>query len=219
MSPRIPREASEAFASLAELVYTGADHQEVLDTICRRAVDIIPGADHVSISTLGADRTLTSIASSDEVARLMDRLETEAGEGPCLDSIVKDSFQRDEDITTRSTWPALQLQQGEHGRSSFNVFSDHPGALTDEAADTGAVLAAFTSVALTAADRQSDVDNLRRGLESNREIGKAVGLLMAAHSVDADEAFTILRSASSRTNTKLAAVAEQINTDHQPKHT
>lgn len=230
MSPSIPLEATEAFASLAELVYSGADHQEVLDTICRRAVDIIPGADHVSIATLGKDQALISRAASDDVASLMDRLETEAGEGPCLDSIVEESFQRDDDITSFSTWPALaeltigrtpvrgmigyRLQHGTDGRSALNVFSDTPGALTSESADIGAVLAAFTSVALTAAERQADVENLRRGLDSNREIGKAVGLIMAAHDVDADQAFDILRSASSRTNTKLAAIAEKITGSH-----
>ncbi|MEO5982392.1 MAG: GAF and ANTAR domain-containing protein [Pedococcus sp.] len=226
MSPRIPSETSEAFASLAELVYSGADSQKVLDSICRLAVDLIPGADHVSISTLSADLTLVSVAASDDVARLMDRLETEAGEGPCLDSIVESSFQRDSDIRANSTWPTLaaltldrtpvrgmvgyQLKDGAHGRAALDVFSDTPGALTDEAADIGTVLAAFTSVALAAAERQSDIVNLRRGMESNREIGKAVGLLMAAHSVTAEEAFDILRSASSRTNTKLAAIAQKI---------
>ncbi len=230
MSPSIPREASEAFASLAELVYSGADAQAVLDRICLVAVEVIPGADHVSIATLSSDRSLISRASNDDVASLMDRLETEAGEGPCLDSILENSFQRDDDIATTSTWPALaeltlrrtpvrgmvgyRLFQGEDGRSALDVFSDTPRALTDESADIGAVLAAFTSVALTAADRQTDVENLRRGLESNREIGKAVGLIMAAHSVDDAEAFAILRSASSRTNTKLAAIAEKINKSH-----
>ncbi|MGA8978323.1 MAG: GAF and ANTAR domain-containing protein [Pedococcus sp.] len=226
MPPRIPSEASEAFAALAELVYSGANSQTVLDSICRLAVDLVPGADHVSISTLSADLSLNTLAASDDVARLMDRLETEAGEGPCLDSIIESSFQRDADIRANSTWPTLaeltldrtpvrgmvgyQLKDGAHGRAALNVFSDTPGALTEDAADIGTVLAAFTSVALAAAQRHTDMENLRRGLESNREIGKAIGLLMAAHSVTADEAFDILRSASSRTNTKLAAIAEKI---------
>lgn len=230
MSPSIPSEATQAFASLAELVYSTTDHQTVLDAICHQAVAVIPGADHVSISTLAADRTLVTRAASDDVARLMDRLETEAGEGPCLDAVLENSVQRDDDIATFSTWPELaeltlsrtsvrgmvgyRLQQGEFGRSALNVFSDTPGALTDEAATVGTMLAAFSSVALAAADRQADVENLRRGLESNREIGKAVGLIMAAHSVSDAEAFDILRSASSRTNTKLAAIAEKINASH-----
>jgi len=231
MSQTIPPEATEAFASLAQLVYAGSDAQEVLDAICRRALEIIPGADHTSISTLQPDRSLRSRAASDDIALLMDRLETEAGEGPCLDSIIKDSVQRDDDISRQSTWPDLarltlaqtpvrgmigyRLQQGPDARSAFNVFSDTPGALTQQSADTGAVLAAFTSVALTAAEEKASAENLRRGLSSNREIGKAMGLIMAAHSVSDDEAFEILRSASTRTNTRLADVAGKVNSSHR----
>ena len=231
MQEPIPRESTEAFASLAELVYTGSSSQEVLDAICRAALDIMPGADHACISTLEKGMRLRTLAASDAVARLMDSLESEAQEGPCLDSIVGDSVQRDEDIASSSTWPVLaeltlsrtpirgmlgfRLQQGAGGRSALNIFSDTPGALTEESVGVGAMLAAFTSVALAAAEHLSSVESLRRGLDSNREIGKAVGLLMAAHSVDDEEAFAILRSASSRTNTKLAALAERINTAHR----
>ena len=231
MQTPIPHEATEAFASLAKLVYAGVESSEVLDAICRTAVEVIPGADHACISTLDDRQQLRTQAASDDVARLMDKLESEAQEGPCLDSIVEDSVQHDADISDGTKWPRLaeltlsrtpvrgmvgyQLMDGLGSRAAFNVFSDTPGALTQEAADVGAVLAAFTSVALAAAERQSTADNLRRGLESNREIGKAVGLLMAAHKVDDEEAFQILRSASSRTNTKLAELAKRINASHR----
>jgi AmiR/NasT family two-component response regulator len=108
-----------------------------------------------------------------------------------------------------------QLMDGLGSRAAFNVFSDTAGALTRESVDVGAVLAAFTSVSLAASERQTTADNLRKGLESNREIGKAIGLLMAAHEVSDEEAFEILRSASSRTNTKLAALAAKINESHR----
>lgn len=231
MQTPIPHEATEAFAALAKLVYAGVESSEVLDAICRTAVDVIPGADHACISTLDDRQQLRTQAASDDVARLMDKLESEAQEGPCLDSIVEDSVQHDADISDGTKWPRLaeltlgrtpvrgmvgyQLMDGLGSRAAFNVFSDTPGALTAEAVDVGAVLAAFTSVALAAAERQTTADNLRRGLESNREIGKAVGLLMAAHKVDDEEAFQILRSASSRTNTKLAELAKRINESHR----
>ena len=231
MQTPIPREATEAFASLAKLVYAGSGSAEVLDAICRVAVQIIPGADHACISTLDKDKQLHTQAASDDVASLMDRLESEAQEGPCLDSIVEDSVQHDADISNETKWPRLaeltlsrtsvrgmvgyQLLDGRGSRAAFNVFSDTPGALTQEAADVGAVLAAFTSVALAAAERQTSAENLRRGLESNREIGKAIGLLMAAHKINDEEAFHLLRSASSRTNTKLATLADTINASHR----
>ncbi|TPG12945.1 GAF and ANTAR domain-containing protein [Pedococcus bigeumensis] len=231
MQTPIPREATEAFASLAKLVYAGSASQEVLDAICRTAIEIIPGAHHACISTLDANEQLHTQASTDDIASTMDRLESEAHEGPCLDSIVEDSVQHDADITDDTKWPRLaeltvsrtpvrgmlgyQLMDGLGSRAAFNVFSDTPGALTTESVDVGAVLAAFTSVALAAAERQTSAENLRRGLESNREIGKAIGLLMAAHKVSDEEAFQILRSASSRTNTKLAALADKINESHR----
>jgi len=222
-----------AVAGLSELVYAGSSADEVLKALVTVAVDVIPGCDHASISTLTAPRTLTTRAASDDVAGLMDELETRAGEGPCLDSILEDSFQRDDDIATRSTWPRLaeltlaqtpvrgmvgyRLVVEGGAASALNVFADQPGALTDTAADMGAVLAGFTSVALTAVEQRNVAENLRRGLQSNREIGKAIGLLMAAHSVTDDEAFALLREASSRTNTRLAVLAERITASHDPR--
>ncbi|WP_091781146.1 GAF and ANTAR domain-containing protein [Pedococcus dokdonensis] len=231
MQTPVPREASEAFAALAKLVYAGNGTDDVLAEICRTAVELIPGADHACISSLDSHEQLRTRASTDEVAALMDRLESQAQEGPCLDSIEQDSVQHDADITDGTQWPKLaeltirhtpvrsmlgyQLMDGLDNRAAFNVFSDTPGGLTQESMDVGAVLAAFTSVALAAAERQATADNLRRGLQSNREIGKAVGLLMAAHKVGDEEAFEILKSASSRTNTKLSALATRINDSHR----
>lgn len=231
METRIPHEATQAFAALAELVYAGASSAEILTAICETAVQVIPGADHACISTLDDHEQLRTQAASDDVARQMDRLESEAHEGPCVDAIVEDSVQHDTDISSDTKWPRLteltlertqvrgmigyQLMDGLGARAAFNVFSDTPGALTIESVDVGAVLAAFTSVSLAAAERQTAAENLRKGLESNREIGKAVGLLMAAHQVTDEEAFEILRSASSRTNTKLAALADKINESHR----
>ncbi|MFC7487937.1 GAF and ANTAR domain-containing protein [Knoellia sp. CPCC 206453] len=225
------RETTAAFASLAQLVYAGNGPDDVLGAICRAAVEIMPGADHACISTLHGNQQLVTRAATDDVARQMDQLESAAHEGPCLDSIVEDSVQHDPDIRGNSKWPRLaeltlsrtavrgmvgyQLLDGLSGRAALNVFSDTPGALTNESVDVGVVLAAFTSVALAAAERQLDAENLRRGLESNREIGKAMGLLMAAHKVSDDEAFQILRSASSRTNVKLAVLADRITSSHR----
>ena len=48
------------------------------------------------------------------------------------------------------------------------------------------MLTAFASVTLAALERGEEATTLRRGLESNREIGKAVGLLMAMHDIDDD---------------------------------
>jgi hypothetical protein len=229
MQAPLPPEGAEPFTALAELVHAGSDTDDVLTAICRTAVEIIPGADHACISILEADEQLRTLAANDEVAAQMDKLESEAHEGPCLDSIESDSVQHDTDIRKDTRWPRLteltlsrtpvrgmlgyQLLEDSR-RAAFNVFSDTPGALTKESVDVGAVLAAFTSVALAAAEQRATAEHLRAGLASNRVIGKAIGLLMAAHKVSDEEAFEILRAASNRTNTKLATVAAKINASH-----
>ena len=226
MQPSVPPDITRAFTELADIVYSGANGQEALDAVVRVTAQVMPGADHVSISTLDSGAQLHTRAATDDVARLMDRLETEAQQGPCIDSIRKESVQRDEDIAASTAWPVLakltlertpvrgmvgyQLLNGADGRAALNVFSDTPGALTPESADIGAMLAAFTSVALSAVEARASAENLRRGLVSNREIGKAIGLLMAAHDVNDAQAFEILRSASNTTNVRLADLAARI---------
>ena len=226
MQQSVPREAARAFADLAEIVYAEGDAEKVLEAVVRVTAEVVPGADHVSISTLEGNAQLRTRAATDDIAMLMDRLESEAGQGPCVDSILKESVQRDADIASATVWPRLakltlertpvrgmlgyQLMNATKSRAALNVFSDTPGALTQESADIGAMLAAFTSVALAAVEAKASTESLRMGLESNREIGKAVGLLMAAHDVDDQEAFAILRDASNRTNTRLAVIAKRI---------
>ncbi len=76
------------------------------------------------------------------------------------------------------------------------------------------MLASFVTVALLAAHERKAAGTLRAGLASNREIGKAVGLMMAFHKITDDEAFAMLRKASQDMNIKLAEVARQVVAHH-----
>ena len=77
------------------------------------------------------------------------------------------------------------------------------------------MLTAFASVALAALERGEEATTLRRGLESNREIGKAIGLLMAMHDIDDNQAFQMLSKVSQEMNVKLAQVASQVLAHHR----
>lgn len=61
---------------------------------------------------------------------------------------------------------------------------------------------------LLAAEEQ--MAQLQIALQTNRRIGMAIGILMAINKIDEDEAFALLRTASSRRNIKLRAVAEEV---------
>jgi hypothetical protein len=101
---------------------------------------------------------------------------------------------------------------------ALDLFSDTPGAFHKDGGDEGAVLSSFASVALMSMVNQERADSLRRGLESNREVGKAIGLLMAAHHIGSEQAFEVLRKASNDMNMKLTEVAREVveNAERRP---
>jgi len=225
------QEAAEAFAELAKLVYKGASYAEIYDAVCRTAVSVVPGCDHACVTTMRAGRRTVCEAASDETARRFDHFEGETGEGPCLDAILTEEFELDPDISERTAWPRLaertlaelpirgvagyRIITGEQKVGALNLLSDTPGALTDDSATIGAIVAAFASVALTAATEQRTVESLRNALDSNREIGKAIGILMTTHHISDDDAFAMLREASNRLNVRLGELARQVVDSHE----
>ena len=234
MPTQFPPELLSTFRTMAEIVYAGESFDSVYDALCDSAVQLVDGCDHASLMLQRGGRVHT-VAASDEVARHIDEVEKSLGQGPCLDAI--DDNEPDQhicsDLSSGSSWPELarriledtsvrgmagfRLRQGGQRVGALNVFSDTEGALTDHSLDQAVMLTAFASVTLTALERGEEAVTLRRGLESNREIGKAVGLLMATHDIDDDRAFEMLAKVSQEMNVKVAEVAAQVVQHHRPK--
>ncbi|CAN5527100.1 GAF and ANTAR domain-containing protein [soil metagenome] len=220
---------AEVFRSLAEIVYASDSFDEVYEAVVKAAPRLVAGCDHASLMLRGNDRFLTAASSSD-VAHTIDTYERELGEGPCLDAIVDASVYHDADLNDGSPWPRLtervlattpvrgmagfRLLVGEEKSGALNLFSETPGGLDEASVDQGIVLASFVTVALLAANERKTAQTLRAGLASNREIGKAIGLMMAFHKISDDAAFGMLRKASQDMNLKLAEVARQVVEHH-----
>lgn len=218
------------FQSLATLVYASDDFSAVHQAVVDAAPRLVEGCDHASLMLRNNDGRFLTAAASDEVAELIDTYERELGEGPCLDAIVDDAVYHDADLLDGSPWPRLsarvldttpvrgmagfRLLVGDQKTGALNLFCDRPGGLDAASVDQGIVLASFVTVALLAAHERQAANTLRAGLTSNREIGKAVGLLMAFHKISDAEAFTMLRKASQDMNIKLAEVARQVVNHH-----
>ena len=220
---------SDVFRSLAEIVYASDDFVEVYRAIVEAAPRLVDGCHHASLM-LHQDGGFVTVAASDEVASVVDGFERDLGEGPCLDAIVDQAVYHDADLTDGSPWPRLtervlgetpvrgmagfRLRGGDDVRGALNLFSDEPGGLTERSVNQAIVLASFITVALFAARERRAAATLRAGLHSNREIGKAMGLMMAFHKISDDEAFSMLKNASQDMNLKLAEVARQVVEHH-----
>ncbi|SCK13917.1 ANTAR domain-containing protein [Streptomyces sp. WMMB 714] len=59
-------------------------------------------------------------------------------------------------------------------------------------------------------DPRTELEQLRRAMETRPVIDRAHGVLMATYGCTPDEAWQVLKSASQETNTKLHAVAVEI---------
>nr|WP_296774268.1 GAF and ANTAR domain-containing protein [Rhodococcus sp. (in: high G+C Gram-positive bacteria)] len=218
------------FAALADIVYKGTSVDEVYSAICVAATLLVPGCDHASLMLVRRGQAVT-VAASDEVARTVDDIERATGEGPCLDAIENEAAQVETDFLTPSQWPALargvlmrtpvrgamgfRLMLDQKKVGALNLFSDTPGLFDADTADKAIMLTAFAAVTVSAIISGEEADTLRRGLESNREIGKAIGLLMAMHDVDDDQAFDMLRKTSQDMNVKIAALAQSVVESHK----
>jgi len=226
---RVDDATAEAFQGLAQLVYAADDFAVVYEAIVAAAPRLVVGCDHASLMLRQGGRFQTA-AASDDVARLVDEFERDLGEGPCLDAIVDDSVYHDADLTDGSPWPRLtervlartpvrgmagfRLRAGEDRTGALNLFSDRAGGLTPESVNQGIVLAAFITVTLAASQQRKTAETLKAGLASNREIGKAMGLMMAFHKITDEQAFEMLRKASQDMNLKLSEVARQVVEHH-----
>ena len=217
--------AAAVFTRLAGIVYGASDYEQMCAALCVAATSLVPGCDRASLM-IKRGSTIRTVAAADDIARRIDVAERELGEGPCWDVLHHDSAELDADLTVRPRWPALtqwilestpvrgaagfRLMVEGADVAALNLFSDTPGALTEQSLESGGVLAAFASVALTAWTQREQATTLRLGLESNREIGKAIGLLMAMHDVSEERAFALLRETSQRMNLRLAEVAARV---------
>ncbi|MGS0684011.1 ATP-binding protein [Nakamurella sp. GG22] len=60
-------------------------------------------------------------------------------------------------------------------------------------------------------DAQAKAEQIRRGLDTNRTIGTAVGVIMATYRLSAEQAFRMLTTASQNTNSKLRDIAATVS--------
>ena len=211
-------------ADLAQDLYDrSAD--ELLEAMVRAAVQMIPGVEDGSISIVIGRATMSSQAPTSDLPSKVDAIQMEEGEGPCLSAVYEETTVRIPDLNTEQRWPnfsrraaeetgvramlAFQLFVEGENLGALNLYSSRPDVFTDESEHIGLLVAAHAAVAFAEA---REVTQLHEAIASRDLIGQAKGILMERYKVTATQAFYLLSEISSRTNTKLTAVAEHLVT-------
>lgn len=209
-------------SEFARTIQQSDEPHAALENIVHAAVELIPGCEAGSISAVVGRQRLESQAPSAELPRVVDALQEEAGEGPCLDAAYEHVTVRVPDMATETRWPRFAARAAAAGAASMlsfqlyvegdnlgalNLYATTAGAFTEESEHVGLLFASHAAIAYAAVQQMS---GLVRKVETRQLIGQAQGILMERHKIDSLQAFEHLVRASQQSNTKLREVADRL---------
>jgi len=205
-----------------ELIVSG-DVDQLLFQISAMATEALDWCDHAGV-TVAMDRRITTPKLNDQVASLMDDLQVEYDEGPCLDAVrTGEPVTVVPDLEYETRWPDFAKEAWERTAirsvvserlavsnrtlGALNLYSRKPHAFTAADQSTVWLFTSYAALALYAAKNEKE---LRQALQTRDVIGQAKGILMARLGVDDDAAFDILRQTSMNLNQRLREVASDV---------
>jgi hypothetical protein len=161
--------------------------------------------------------------------RLLEEVQHDLGEGPCLMAFAEDRVVAVEDLGRELVWDRIavvvrQLQVrgvlsvpvrlADQPVGTLNVYATQPRAWAPaEVQALGAfavVTAELVRTAVELAGREVEVAQLRRALASRVWIEQAKGMVAATQGITLDEAFQQLRRRARASSRKLAEVAQEV---------
>jgi transcriptional regulator with GAF, ATPase, and Fis domain len=223
------REVLRALVEVADTFVADYDVVDFLHGLAERCVSILD-VDEAGVMLTDTTRTLHYVASSSEQMRLVELLELQNEQGPCLDAYrvgrVTVSAQAEE---AEQRWP----QFGSHARAagfaslagvpmrlrldrigSLNLFSRRPGGLSEEDQHVAQAMADIATIGVLQAraihDGQVVSSQLQTALESRIVIEQAKGIIAEHKAITVDDAFLLLRNHARTHKGKLTDTARQI---------
>jgi GAF domain-containing protein len=221
---------TRAFVSLADTLVDEYDVIDLLDRLVGFCVDLLP-ADAAGIMLGDARHELRAVAASNEAAHVMELLQLQSDEGPCLDCFQTGRPVSIADLTEAADrWPAfvtavrqrsqfrsvhaLPLRLRNRAIGALNLFHHEPGPLPDARLLLGQALADVATIGILQerAIRRGEVLNeqLQGALNSRVVIEQAKGAIAQHSGLDMDQAFNRLRDYARIRNLKLSDVARDI---------
>jgi GAF domain-containing protein len=213
---------ADQLSHLARSLDEGTDLQTTLDGIVAAAVGTVPGAQHASISAVRGGRDMETLATTDDLSRDVDTLQTQTGQGPCLTTLFEHATVRLDDARTEQRWPlftpgaaelgmgsmlSLQLYVEGSDLGALNLLNEQTHAFDDSSEHIGLLFASHAGIAMAGARNDED---FRRGMSTRDLIGQAKGILSERFGIDGDKAFLLLTRASSQSNRKLHDIAAEL---------
>ncbi len=222
--------ASRAFVTLADTLVDDYDIIDLLDRLVGFCVELLP-TDAAGIVLGDARRELRAVAASEDAAHVMELLQLQADEGPCLDCFQTATAVSVADLTAASDrWPsfvaavqqrtafrsvhALPLRLRGRAIGALNLFGEAAGLLPQRDLALGQALADVATIGILQeqAIRRGEVlgEQLQLALNSRVVIEQAKGVMAQYGGITTDAAFERLRSYVRSHDLRLSDVARRI---------
>jgi transcriptional regulator with GAF, ATPase, and Fis domain len=223
------RQAHEAFIELTDTLVSEFDIIDFLGRLAARCTQLLRVT---ACGVLLADHRgqLTLVAASTEDARVLELVQAQNSEGPCLDAFTTGApVQRGNLGDGDPRWPvftaaaraagfsavqALPMRLREQRLGALSLLNAVPGPFDSDTVALGQALADAATIGIVhqrALARQEVLaEELQAALTSRVAIEQAKGLLAERLGVDVDAAFGVLRRYARDNNRGLTAVATGI---------
>jgi GAF domain-containing protein len=184
--------------------------------------------DGAELMLIDADGVLRSTTASDRPGGMLESLQEQFGEGPCVDAFLKDGPVLADDLAADPRWPSVGPLAAGHGvravlgvpidlrdgpMGTLNVYAAHPRGWDDsEVAAIQAytrVIASLLRSAVQAHVSGRAATQLQHALDSRSLIEQAKGVIMERRGLDQQAAFELLRSRARSTRRRLQDVARE----------
>jgi len=214
---------AEMFGEVARQLLREVDVTSTLNRMVALAEEHLEACECAGVSIVER-RKISSPAASGQTSLIMDRIQQEVDEGPCLDALRAHEIFQTGNLRRETRWPkfsqrgfdetgvlsilAVRLFAEERTFGALNLYSTQPDAFDEVDVALATVFATHAAIAIESARRERD---LEARAESRDLIGRAKGILMTRQHVTDEAAFDMLRRASQRLNVKLVEVADRVN--------
>lgn len=220
---------ADTFVTLADTLVADFDVFELLDRLVAASVGLL-GASAAGLLLDDQRGHLALVASSDEESRLLELLQLEAAEGPCLDCVrTGESVICDDLATERERWPrfvaaaldagyrsvvAVPLRLRNETIGGLNLFNTGRMLMSPTNQRLAQALADVATIGIlqqrTAHRNTVLAEQLQHALNSRVVIEQAKGMIAEREHLDMPEAYARLRQHARSHNVKISEVARAI---------
>jgi GAF domain-containing protein len=220
----VARTVGELRATLAEAGDLLAGLQRVVD-----ATRTVVGVDGAGLTLAHEDGPPRWVATTDRAMELLEQIQQDFGEGPCLAAYAEDRVVAVEDLRRIPRWDRIAAVVGQlqvrgivsvpvrlagQPVGTLDAYSTSPRAWSAQEIDALGALAAVTAdLVRTGAEltaREIEVAQLRQALVSRVWVEQAKGVLSATQGISPDAAFQQLRARARSSKRKLADLAQEV---------